>query len=360
MSTGVDVNTVPNAQSLPAAVLGCLVAGAENADRLLDWPLASWDAIRSAGVLAWPVPKEYGGAGLSQAETLRDGEAIASACLTTSFILAQQEAVVRLLLKGPAHLKDRYLRGVAAGELILTVGLSHLTTSRQDRGPVLRANPIAGGGFILDGQVPWVTGADRADAIVIGATLPDASQLVLLLPSGQAGVTITPPLLLSSFNGSRTSFIRCDGVTVGPELILAGPSEQVLGKTDGGGLETSGPAIGLAAAATAYLRSEAANRPALADRAARFETSLAAARQRLFTLAVDPVPEAILALRVECSRLALQATQVALLVAKGAGFVATHPAQRWARQALFFLVWSCPSLVVEGLLEELLPQPLVK
>jgi butyryl-CoA dehydrogenase len=359
MSTGADANAVPNARSLPAAVLDRLAAGAENADRLLDWPLGSWDAIRSAGVLAWPVPKEYGGAGLSQAELLRNGEAIASACLTTSFILAQQEAVVRVLLNGPGHLKDRFLRGVATGELFLTVGLSHLTTSRQDRGPVLRASPAASG-FILDGQIPWVTGADRADAIVIGATLPDASQVVLILPSGQAGVTITPPLLLSSFNGSRTSFIRYDGVSVGPELILAGPSEQVLGKTAGAGLETSGVAIGLAAAATAYLRSEAANRPALADRAARFETSLAAARQRLYALAVDPVPEAIPALRVECSRLALQATQVALLIAKGAGFVATHPAQRWARQALFFLVWSCTPQVVEELLEELLPKPLVK
>jgi alkylation response protein AidB-like acyl-CoA dehydrogenase len=241
--------------------------------------------------------------------------------------------------------------------LFLSVGLSHLTTSRQDRGPFLRATPIAGGGFTLDGQIPWVTGADHADAIVIGATLPNASQVVLILPSGQPGVTIMPPLLLSSFNGSRTSHIRYVGVTVGPELIVAGPKEQVLGKSIGGGLETSGPAIGLAAAATAYLRSESANRPALAGPTDRFETNLAAARQRLYELAVEPVPEAILQLRVDSSRLALRATQVALLASKGAGFVATHPAQRWARQALFFLVWSCPPQVVEELLEELLPKP---
>jgi alkylation response protein AidB-like acyl-CoA dehydrogenase len=349
MSTGAD------ARSLPAVVLDRLAAGAENADRSLDWPLASWDAIRSAGVPAWSVPTEYGGSGLNQAEMLRSGEAIASACLTTAFILAQQEAAVRLLLKGPEHLKDRYLRGVAAGELFLTVGLSHLTTSRQDRGPYLRANPVAGG-FVLDGQIPWVTGADRADAIVIGATLPDATQVVLALPSGRAGVTVAPPLALASFNGSRTSFIRFEGVAVEPELILLGPGEQVLGKAAGGGLETSGLAVGLAAAATAYLRNEAAHRPALADRTARFEASLAAARRRLYALAADPVPEANPALRVDCSRLALRATQAALLVAKGTGFVATHPAQRWARQALFFLVWSCPPQVAEELLEELLPK----
>ena len=41
--------------------------------------------------------------------------------------------------------------------------------------------------------------------------------------------------------------------------------------------------------------------------------------------------------------------------AKGAGFVRPHPAQRWARQALFFLVWSCPRPAAEALLEELAP-----
>lgn len=357
MSTGAGANAVPDECPLPGAVLDRLAAGAEYADRSPDWPRASWDAIRSAGVPAWPVPEEYGGDGRSHAETLRGGEAIASACLTTSFILTQQEAAARLLLKGPPHLKDRFLPGVAAGESFLTVGLSHLTTSRQDRGPALRATPAAGGGFVLYGEVPWVTGADRADAVVTGATLPDASQVVLILPSGRAGVTVLPPLVLASFAGSRTSSVRYDAVAVAPELVLLGPGERVLGKAAGGGLETSGPAIGLAAAATTYLRGEAAHRPAFAGHAARFETALSNARQRLDTLAAaaEPDPAAILALRTDCSRLALRTTQAALLAAKGAGFAAPHPAQRWARQALFFLVWSCPPRVVDGLLGELLP-----
>ena len=62
-----------------------------------------------------------------------------------------------------------------------------------------------------------------------------------------------------------------------------------------------------------------------------------------------------MALRVDCTVLALHATQTALTVAKGAGFVAPHPVQRWARQALFFLVWSCPRPAAEGILARLLP-----
>ena len=37
-------------------------------------------------------------------------------------------------------------------------------------------------------------------------------------------------------------------------------------------------------------------------------------------------------------------------LAKGVGFVHPHPAQRWARQALFFLVWSCPRPAAEATL----------
>jgi hypothetical protein len=52
--------------------------------------------------------------------------------------------------------------------------------------------------------------------------------------------------------------------------------------------------------------------------------------------------DAIQALRAEANALVLRSTQAALAVSKGTGFLRQHPVQRWARQALFFLVWSCP------------------
>jgi alkylation response protein AidB-like acyl-CoA dehydrogenase len=340
---------------LPADVLDRLAAGADAADRSPDWPAASWDALRSAGVVAWSVPPEYGGAGLGPVELLRGSEAIASACLTTALILSQREAAVRHLLRGPADLKARYLPGLAAGTTFLTVGLSQLTTSRQHHGPALRATPAADGGFVLDGDVPWVTGAGHAAAIVAGATLPDATQVLVVLPTDQVGVTVGPPMPLAALAGSRTCPVQCDGVAVGRELVLAGPSEHVVGKVGGGGLETSCLALGLASAAVAHLRHEAAVRTSLTPVAERFDASTAAARERLHSLATTLDSDAALALRVECTRLALRTAQAGLLAAKGTGFVVPHPAQRWARQALFFLVWSCPRPVADGVLADLLP-----
>jgi alkylation response protein AidB-like acyl-CoA dehydrogenase len=58
-------------------------------------------------------------------------------------------------------------------------------------------------------------------------------------------------------------------------------------------------------------------------------------------------------LRVRANSLALRATQAALAAAKGAGYVVGHPAGRWCREALFFLVWSCPAPVLQANLCEL-------
>ncbi|MFL5342478.1 MAG: acyl-CoA dehydrogenase family protein [Gemmataceae bacterium] len=339
---------------LPMDLLRDLSASAESADRSPDWP-ASWTALRAAGVLAWSIPSAYGGAELEPVELLRRSEVIAANCLTTAFILSQRDAAIRRLLAGPAHLQSRYLPALAAGDQFTTVGLSQLTTSRQHQRPALRATPTSTGNFVLDGDIPWVTGADQAGAIVTGATLPDSNQVLVLLPTDLPGVEIGPPLPLAALAGSRTALVRCAGVEVARDLLLAGPAERVLRPGGGGGLETSGLAIGLAGAAADFLRRESATRPDLAAAADRFLATRDAARRRLHALNDTPDPQQTLALRAECTSLALRSTQAALLAAKGSGFVVPHPAQRWSRQALFFLVWSCPRPVAAGVLDDLLP-----
>ena len=47
-----------------------------------------------------------------------------------------------------------------------------------------------------------------------------------------------------------------------------------------------------------------------------------------------------------------RAAQAYLAASKGAGFVVGHPAERAVREAMFFLVWSCPQPVVSAALRE--------
>jgi alkylation response protein AidB-like acyl-CoA dehydrogenase len=344
---------------IDARTLHVLEERADSADRDETWPAESWRALTDAGVLVWSVPRAFGGRELGPVELLRGYETLAGACLTTAFILSQREAAVRrVVAAGNPAQKQRLLPALAAGDRSMTIGLSQLTTSRQHGGPSLTATPLDTLRFRLDGVIPWVTAADRADEILIGATLADGRQILALLPRDAAGVRIDPPLALTALAGSRTTQIHCAGVTIEPGQVLAGPAAQVasIGKGGVGGLETSCLALGVASAAVGYLEHEAASRPDLADVADRFVNAAKRSRGRLHQFAeVEASSADVMALRVECTLLALRATQTALTAAKGTGFVVPHPVQRWARQSLFFLVWSCPRPAAEGILARLLP-----
>ncbi len=331
-----------------------LLVLAESANRELGWPARSWAVLARSGVLGWSVPTQYGGKGLSALEQLQGNESLASACLTTAFLLSQREAAVRLIIKGPESLRERYLASAARGESYLTIGVSQLTTSRQHCAPAVQARPLAAG-YRITGTIPWVTGAIGAQAVVGGATLEDGEQILFVLPLPASGVSLGAPLPLSALAGSCTSEIRCQEVFIPETDLLAGPGNQVLGKVGGGGLETSCLALGLADAAIEYLKSESLNRPEVASAFAHFEQSRGKLRETLHEMAREaPAAEDALKLRASCTRLALHATQAALLLSKGTGFVAPHPVQRWANQALFFLVWSCPRPVAGEVLEGLL------
>src|SRR5690242_16906914 len=116
---------------LPPELLTNLAGGAQAADECPDCPTESWRSLMNAGACRWSIPPQFGGDALPHSDQLQGSELIASACVTTAFILSQREAAIRHLLRGPAHWKDRYLTKLARGEAFVTIGLSQITTSRQ-------------------------------------------------------------------------------------------------------------------------------------------------------------------------------------------------------------------------------------
>jgi butyryl-CoA dehydrogenase len=339
--------------------IAALLEHATEADGRPVWPEASWNALRAGGVLGWAVPQDYAGRELPYPELLDGYESLAAACLTTCFILSQRDAACRRLRDGDnAALREELLPPLARGETFATVGLSQLTTSRQHTGPSLTAR-LTSHGLLLDGTIPWVTGAPRADHIIIGAVLDDGPQVLVALPRGLPGVTVGPPLELAALVGSLTAEVRCAGVRVDRRWLLAGPSANVLtigGRATAGGLETSCLAIGLIRAAVEYLTEEASRRPDLKQISTRLGEEWQTLRAEMHALArKGSTPAAASELRAGANGLVLRATQAALTAAKGAGFLRAHPAQRWARQALFFLVWSCPRPAAEATLARLAP-----
>jgi hypothetical protein len=120
-----------------------------------------------------------------------------------------------------------------------------------------------------------------------------------------------------------------------------------------GGSQTSALAMGVADRALEILEAEAGKRPDLAESATALRGQWRQLFDDMIALAEHQPVCTNEELRQRANSLVLRASQAALAASKGAGYVATHPAGRLCREALFFLVWSCPQPVTEMHLCEL-------
>ena len=342
----------PHAAALARAVTD-LAAADGPADEAGTWPEQLWEIVVAVGAHRWALPA----AGADRAVLVRRYARLAEGSLTAAFILTQHDAAVRRL----APAADRapvaaWLDAIAAGRAFATVGLSQLTTSRR-HGAAALAAAEQGGGYRLDGVIPWVTAAPRADLVVTGAVLADGRQLLIALPTDRPGLSVQSAFPLAALQASCTCEVRCEGVPVAPADILAGPVADVLaaqGSAGTGGLETSALAIGQARAALAALADETVRRDDLDEPIEALSAAWTQAATDLLAAATGrPDAPAAPLIRTRANALALRATQAYLTARKGTGFLRTEPAQRWARQALFFLVWSCPAPVAQAALRDL-------
>ncbi len=323
------------------------------------WPDRLWNALVGAKATRWALPGRFPDAGGDRPSLVRRYARVAEGSLTAAFILTQHDAAVRRLVaaSGPGRRRaDQWIERIAEGSAFATVGISQLTTSRK-HGPRAMAASPTDSGHRLDGAMPWVTAAERADLLVTGGVLDDGSQMLIALPSDRPGVTIHPPMPLAALGASVTSEVICEAAEVQPEDVLAGPALDVMatpGLAGTGGLETSALAMGQARAALKALAEQAEARGDLIEPFEALAASWSRIAEGLIAAAEGrpdaPPPPSI---RAEANALVLRATQAFLTARKGSGFVRDEPAQRWARQALFFLVWSCPSPVANAAIRDL-------
>ena len=328
-------------------------------ERTDAWPVEAWGRMVDSGLLAWGIPAEHGGHACTTRELLEAYIDVARSCLTTAFILTQRNsAVQRIIDSNQTELKERLLPPIASGQLLVTLGISHLTTSRQHMvRPVVEAKS-EGSSLVLDGEIPWVTAAPQADLIVAGGAFRDGRQVLVLVPTDARGVHVRPPSEMMALNASQTAVVALDGVEVPARYILAGPIENVIRKSGSAGgagsLSTSALAIGQTRYALARMAAEAESRRELADFVVSLTDECDRLERALLVSATPPAfPIDAASLRTEANSLVTRTTQAWFALAKGAGYLDEHPAAIAVRQALFFLVWSCPQPVLTAALREL-------
>ena len=346
------------ARMISSALLTDLATWREALEREHVWPSKQMEQLAEAGVFGWLIPRQWGGSELDDPTVLCGYLDLAEACLTTAFILTQfNSAVQKLVTSGRSELQDRWLSRLARGECFTTVGISHLTTSRsRGPGPAVVARPVESG-FRLSGHVPWVTGCQAAELIVVGATTPGGEQLLAVIETDSLGLSIAPPLQFLALSASFTGPIELRDVLVRSEQVVAGPTHEVLkanGRSGTGSLTTSALALGTARSTLRLLSEELTQSSSLQPVFDQFAAEGRTLERALFAVSrVEPGALSAEQVRQRANSYVTRLAQSYLAAAKGTGFVSGHPAERAVREAMFFYVWSCPQTVVHGNLQEL-------
>ena len=215
-------------------------------------------AAGEAGVIGLSVPEEFGGAGMLQDYRFRavvDEEVIAAGAgsLAGAFGIQDDLAVPYLVHMGTQEQKEKWLPGMATGEILGALGMTEPGAGSDLRGIKTTAKKVDGG-YLVNGAKTFISSGATADVVVTfvktgEGNRPDAFSLVLV-ENGMAGFEHGKKLHKMGFHGHDTAELSFTDVFV--------PNENLIGGKEGLGfvqlmmnLPLERLSIGVAAAAAA-------------------------------------------------------------------------------------------------------------
>ena len=120
---------------------------------------------------------------------------------------------------GSDEQKQRYLPGMAKGEIIGCFGLTEPDFGSNPSGMLTKAERLAGGGFRLNGSKRWITNGNLAQVAIIWAKL-DGRVHGFLVPTDTKGFTAEKIGDKFSLRASVTSELILEDVEVGEDALL--------------------------------------------------------------------------------------------------------------------------------------------
>ncbi|MFD6892969.1 acyl-CoA dehydrogenase family protein [Rhodococcus sp. NPDC060086] len=213
---------------------------------LTRWNIDFTRALAAEGWVGMTIPTEYGGHGRTFMERfVVTEELLAVGAPVAAQWVADRQAAPSLLKYGTEAQKQRFLPGIAAGEICWAIGMSEPDSGSDLASVKTRAVEVEGG-WKITGTKLWTSGAHHADAffgLARSAPLDPAhrhdglSQFIVLLDS--PGVTIRP--ILSMSGDHHFNEVLLEDVFVPDDLVLGAIGsgwEQVTSEL---GFERSGP-----------------------------------------------------------------------------------------------------------------------
>ncbi len=322
------------------------------------------DVVAKLGEMGWlgiPIAEEDGGAGMDTLAYAIAVEEIGRVWGSLGLIVAAHTSLGcgPLALAGTPEQKERFLRPMASGAVVGAYGLTEpgagsdaggtRTTARHEEGD-------DGGTWVIDGGKRFITNAGQAGTYVItartGTTDRDEAEIsAFIVPADSPGFSVGRLEDKMGLHASATGELSFDGVRV-PAANMLGERgsgfRTFLKILDGGRISIGALALGLAQAALdasiPYAKTrEQFGRPigsfqGVAFLVADMATEIEAARQLVYRSAwlKDQGRDYGLAAaqaKLFASEVSSRATNAAIQVHGGYGYVTDYPVERFLRDA---------------------------
>ncbi len=317
------------------------------------------DIIRRAaelGLLGVPYPEEAGGTGLDTLAYAITVEELARASGSVAIIVSAHTSLGcnPLYMAGTDEQKDRYLRPMAAGEVIGAYGLTEAGAGSDSRGTRTRATRD-GDCWVLNGSKRFITNAGVAGTYIVTAVTEreaDSGKIsAFIVPAETPGFSIGRMEEKMGLHASNTGELLFDDCRIPLENLLGeeGEGDKLFLKTlDGGRIGIGAMALGLAQAAyeasSAYAKERRQfDRPigsfqGVAFMIADMATQIDAARLMVYRAAWlkdqgKPFSTEAAMAKLFASEVSRQVTNDAVQVHGGYGYIEEYNVERYLRDA---------------------------
>jgi alkylation response protein AidB-like acyl-CoA dehydrogenase len=319
------------AEEIAEEVLFPAAMSVDRADRI---PASHLDLLAEEGFYGVAAPPEAGGLGVADmAAAAHLVETLASGCLATAFVWIQHHGcVLAAAFSQQPGVTERWLGPLARGERRGGIALAGIRPSAG--AAAMRVRPVKGG-FLLDGEAPWVTGWDMIDTVHVAAR--DAGDVIhyLLVDAVPAATLTVRPLELVAVQASRTVNLTFAGHFVPADRLTGRQPSSEWARSDASGSALNGSlALGVVRRCCRILG------PSPLD------AELDACRAELLAADAASTPDA----RAAASQLALRASGAVTVHTGSRAVLRDNHAQRLVREAAFLLVFGSRPAIRDALL----------
>ena len=191
------------------------------------WSPGNWKQFAELGLLAAPVPEEFGGLGGGSVETLIVMEEFGKALVVEPFVSTVVVGGGFLKHSGNAAQKEEWLGKIAGGETAIAFAFAE-AGGRFNYADLTTTAKKQGSGYLLSGQKAVVLGGPWADTLVVtartaGGRRDEKGVSVFLVPKSSRGVSTRD---YPTIDGLRASEIAFENVEV--------PAANLIGEADDG------------------------------------------------------------------------------------------------------------------------------